>query len=107
MGIPPALIGLGRGIREASRKLGEAEIEDIVKKLLPLLPLDIEFDLQYASLDMLRSYTGDEKLLTMLREDIEYAKTFIRSDPEPSSEYIETLLRAREAIKRGLRKEAE
>ena len=105
MGVPPSLIGLGRGLREASRRLGEAAVEELVG-LLPLLSLDIEFDLSLYVPGLLERYTGDEKASRLLREDIEVALSYA-GDPKPAPEgYVEALERAYEAIRRGLAEEA-
>ncbi len=106
MGIPPALIGLGRGLKAVAKSLGDDAAEEIAK-LLPLLPFDITFDLRYTKLDILKGYVSDEKLLKLLKEDIEYAKSYTRQDPGTDEEYVEILRQAREAIGRGLRREAE
>jgi len=107
MGLPPALIGLGRGLRAAAKEYGEDVVEDIVENILPMLRQDIEFDLRFLSIKVLRSYVDDDKLLRMVEEDVEYAKSYIGSDPGADEDYVELLIEARDAIAKGLKREAE
>jgi len=107
IGLPPALIGYGRGLHAVAKRLGEDTAELLVGHILPLLPLDADFDLRFASLSILRSYISDEKLLSLIEDDIEYAKSYARSYKEPDPDYIDLLRRAREAIALGLREKAE
>ena len=106
IGLPPALIGLGRGLREARRALGEEAVEELLK-LLPLLPLDVEFELAHYAPDILARYIRDEKTLKLAQEDVEEAATLARRRPEPSPDYRMLLLQAYNAIKMGIRSEAE
>ncbi|RUM47884.1 MAG: phosphoenolpyruvate carboxylase [Hyperthermus sp.] len=107
MGVPPALIGTGRGLREASRILGEESVELLVRKLLPLLPVDIEFELQFYAPTIMREYIRDEKTIELIREDVEVAKSYARKVREPHPEYVSALLKALEAVRMGVKGEAE
>ncbi len=107
IGLPPALIGLGRGLREARRRLGEDAVEQLLE-LLPLLPLDAEHELRYYAPRVLETYVKDEEALRLIKEDVEEAETIARSRPGgPPPDYEEALLEAREAIAAGLRSVAE
>ncbi len=101
MGVPPSLIGLGRGLRAVEKSLGGDAVEEVVR-LLPLLKLDVEFDAGLYLPGLLERYTGDEKLAAMVREDYEVALSYA-GEPRPAPEgYEEALLEAYEAIRRGL-----
>ena len=107
MGIPPALIGLGRALKKTRKLLGE-EAVDALLEMLPLLALDAEHELQYYSPRLVRKYVRDEHALRMIEEDVEEAKTIARRDPgDPEPEYEEALLDAYEAMAAGLRSVAE
>ena len=106
MGLPPSLIGLGRGIRQASRKLGEGDVESVLRELLPLLPLDIVFDLQFYSIRIAERYL-DAETLQLIREDVEIAESYTSHTPDPNPEYISHLETAYQLIKAGLKEPAE
>ncbi len=101
MGLPPSLIGLGRGLRAARRRLGEDQVEQLLK-LLPLLPLDVEYELRFYAPDIARLYVKDEKTLALIEEDVEEARTLARRDPGPDTGHRQALLEAYEAIRLGL-----
>ena len=101
MGAPPALLGTGRGLREASRLLGEAEVEHLAS-LLPLLPHDIGYEASLYAPEILRRYVGDEKLLAMVEEDVELALSYAHRSPgAPPDGYLEALEDAWRAIAGG------
>ena len=107
VGIPPALLGLGRGLRLVEEKLGQEALEELLR-LLPLLRLDTEHELAYTDLEIAGKYIDSSQVLDLVRQDIEYAIHYTGAEPrEPSEEYREALLRAHDAIKKGLRGEAE
>ncbi len=100
MGIPPALVGLGRGLEAIRQKLGEHTLEELLK-LLPLLPLDVEFELRWWFPDIARSYM-DEKLVNLVEEDVRIVRELFNVEPEPAPpEYKKLLLAARGNIAAG------
>ena len=108
MGVPPALVGLGRGLREARRRLGEAAVEEVLR-LLPLLPVDVAYELRFYAPEVARLHISDEKLLRLIEEDAEEATAYTGRAtglPEPEG-YREALREAYEAIRLGLREAAE
>ncbi len=68
IGLPPSLLGLGRGLRALGEKLGDQAL-DLVVKTLPLLERDVCVDLCYSNLELLESYTST-KVAELVREDI-------------------------------------
>jgi len=108
MGIPPSLIGLGRGLKRIEKELGSDAVEYLLK-VLPLLRRDAEYDIRFYVPEVVMSYIKDEKALQLLKEDIAIIRNFIDGGnaPEPQEEYIETLRSAERAIKLGIKEAAE
>lgn len=106
MGIPPSLVGLGRGLKRVERELG-AEALELVLKVLPLLRHDVSYDARFYVKDIVEKYVSDPKALKLLEEDIAIARDFFGADATPSEEYVKALVEAREAIARNSKDEAE
>ncbi|NPA05000.1 MAG: phosphoenolpyruvate carboxylase [Crenarchaeota archaeon] len=101
MGIPPGLIGLGRGLRRIRERLGGRILEEIIE-LAPLLRLDVEYDTAYMSPELAKTYLP-ESLVEEYMEDARLAADILGvGEPEqPPDEYFDTLWRVRECIKEG------
>ena len=100
MGVPPALIGLGRGLEAIRKRMGES-VYEMVLKLLPLLPLDVEFELRWWFPDVARSYMS-ESAYKLIEEDVRLVREIFGVEPEPAPpEYKRLLLEARGNIAAG------
>ncbi len=100
LGVPPALIGLGRGLEAVRRKLGE-NVYEYLLKLLPLLKLDVEFELRWWFPEVARSYMP-ESVVKLVEEDVRIVREVFNIEPEPAPpEYKKLLLEARGNIAAG------
>ena len=98
--MPPALIGLGRGLEAIRKRLGES-IYEMILKLLPLLPLDVEFELRWWFPDVAKSYMPDSAF-KLIEEDVRIVREIFGVEPEPAPpEYKRLLLEARGNIAAG------
>jgi desulfoferrodoxin-like iron-binding protein len=89
IGVPPSLIGLGRGLRRVEKELGGETLEYLLKTL-PLLNHDMEYDMRFYVPEVVMSYVKDEKAIQLLKEDISIVRDFLGGNtPEPSEEYVE------------------
>jgi phosphoenolpyruvate carboxylase len=69
MGLPPALIGLGRGLQAVEKQLGGDALETILR-LLPMLKEDIIFDAGFTDLEVFEMYVSDPEARRLAREDV-------------------------------------
>ncbi len=99
MGMPPALIGLGRGLRMVEKELGDHALELIIKTL-PMLRADAEFELRFFYPTIARSYIG-EKALKLLLSDVEEVQELLSVSAEPIEEYEKLLIDARKYVVAG------
>ncbi len=100
MGVPPALVGLGRGLEAIRKKLGD-HVYDMVLCELPLLPLDVEFELRWWFPDVAKSYMP-EQVYRLVEEDVRIIREVFNVEPEPAPpEYKKLLLEARGNIAAG------
>ncbi|AEM38718.1 phosphoenolpyruvate carboxylase [Pyrolobus fumarii 1A] len=100
LGIPPALVGLGRGLEAIRKRLGE-EVYELVLKLLPSLPTDVEFELRWWFPDIARSYMPSE-IVKLVEEDVRIVRDVFGVEPEPAPpEYKKLMLEARGNIAAG------
>ncbi|HIQ23955.1 MAG TPA: phosphoenolpyruvate carboxylase [Pyrodictium delaneyi] len=107
MGVPPSLIGLGRGLQRVERELGGEALE-LLLKVLPLLRHDMEYDIRFYVPEVAISYIRDEKAMQLLKDDVSIVRSFLGGNTaEPSEEYVETLKSAERAIKLGIKEAAE
>lgn len=107
MGIPPSLIGFGRGLRRVEKELGSDAVEHLLHAL-PLLKQDIKYDLRFYVPEVAASFIKDPKAFSLLEQDVEMAKSIVGGDPpEPTEEYVEALKSAERAIRLGLKEAAE
>ncbi len=70
MGIPPVIVGLGRGLREVKRTYGEHAFELLIREIQPIIAKDLEFDLPLLDLEVSRRYMG-ERPFKLLYDDYE------------------------------------
>ncbi|HID90555.1 TPA: phosphoenolpyruvate carboxylase [Candidatus Bathyarchaeota archaeon] len=68
MGIPPSIVGLGRGLRAVRERMGD-EAYEVLLSMYPSIVNDVRFDLQYLDLELARSYAGD--VWDLLRQDVD------------------------------------
>jgi phosphoenolpyruvate carboxylase len=77
IGVPPEIIGTGRGLLETKEKLGEDAFEKTIGSYYPSLEADLDFSMRFLNLEMARS-----SLPSIAYEDI-------KRDVEILSEYFE------------------
>lgn len=99
MGIPPALMGLGRGLRMIERELGDHALELIIKTL-PMLRIDAGFELRFFHPTIARSYVG-EKALKLILSDVEEVQELLGVSAESVEEYEKLLIEAHKHIVTG------
>ncbi len=101
MGIPPALIGLGRGLKRIKERMGSRVVEEVLE-LAPLLRLDVEFEAAHMLPELAKTYLP-EPLVEDYMEDARLAADIlgVGEAEQPPEEYYETLWRIRECIKEG------
>ena len=97
IGLPPALIGLGRGLARIERELGDYAL-DLTLKSLPLLRLDAQFELMWYDLALAKTYVG-EKIVKLYIEDIKNVKDYLGvDDVGAEGRYKELLWQIRKRI---------
>jgi len=80
MGIPPTIIGLGRGLSRVEKELGKDALELIIREISPIIYKDLEFDLALLDISLARKYM-DSKAFKLLMDDLEELKNYINVEP--------------------------
>ncbi len=80
MGIPPTVIGLGRGLTSVEKSLGHDVAELIVKEISPIIIKDLEFDLALLDLNLASKYFSERKL-KLIHEDLEEIEKWFKVEP--------------------------
>lgn len=96
IGIPPSLIGLGRGLREVREKLGEDSLEVLLKEIYPSLEADVRYDLQFYDPRIAEKHVQGE-VLEEVRRDIAEAQAILgveREETEVGMKHSELLREA-------------
>ena len=77
LGVPPAIIGTGRALRDLRKEKGEGFVEDLVKKYVRGLESDLAFEFNFLNLEVARerlSATTYAKVLEDVEEISRYFK---------------------------------
>lgn len=70
VGVPPTIIGTGRGLEEVKKRLGSAFQEKLICELYPSLESDLKFDFQFVDLKNARKFI-DATAIKEIATDIE------------------------------------
>ncbi len=81
MGIPPSIIGIGRGLRGIEEELGEKAL-DYYLKVYPSLKFDLKFDLQFYDEELMRMYSISPKAMNMIKDDLNEISSIFGLEPE-------------------------
>ncbi len=99
MGLPPTVLGLGRGLQAVEKKLGGHALE-LVLKSLPLLSLDLRVDSRWFSWRTVERCLPS-RVLELVREDVRLLWEILGFEPQPPEDYERKLLQAVDAVAKG------
>jgi len=95
LGIPPTLIGLGRGLKILSSKE-----RDEVLTMYPMLERDLKYDSKFTALDVARKYVPNFIMQDII-EDFEFLKSYFDLEFTCDEEYENTLMTIYEELSKG------
>ena len=95
LGIPPTLIGLGRGLKS----LTSSEREELFT-IYPMLERDLKYDSKFTVLDVAKKYIPNF-IMHDIMEDIEFLKSYFNLEFTCNEEYRNTLMAIYEEISKG------
>ena len=87
IGVPPTIIGLGRGLASIEKNLGHDVAELVVREISPIIIKDLEFDLALLDLNLASKYFSERKL-KLIHEDLEEIEKWFKVEPI-SSEWVD------------------
>ncbi len=86
VGMPPELIGTGRGLAEVEERLGEDALDALLSRLYPMLRRDLQFAVEHTFLETAGAVlptTG----VSMVNADLEYCVEYLDLEPPSDFEY--------------------
>ncbi len=85
VGMPPELIGTGRGLAEIESRLGDDALETVLS-LYPTLKRDIDFAVDYTFLETAGSVLSSTAV-SLVNSDLEYCVEYLDIEPPSDLEY--------------------
>ncbi len=86
VGMPPELIGTGRGLAEVEERLGEDALDAVISRLYPMLREDLQFAVQHTFLETAGSVLPTSGV-SMVNADLEYCVEYLDLEPPSDFEY--------------------
>ncbi len=86
VGMPPELIGTGRGLAEVEERLGEDALDAVISRLYPMLREDLQFAVEYTFLETAGSVLPSSGV-AMVNTDLEYCVEYLNLEPPSDFEY--------------------
>jgi len=76
LGVPPAILGVGRGLKELRKKKGEDFVENLVKKYIKGLRSDLEFEFNFLNLDVAKERLSSTTFSKIVEDVEEISRVF-------------------------------
>ncbi len=77
LGVPPAIIGSGRALKVLRKERGEGFVEDLIKRYIKCLEIDMAFEFNFLNLEVARRRLG-ENTYTKILEDVEEISRYFK-----------------------------
>lgn len=98
LGLPPEVIGTGRGLKDARDKFGEEIVDKVLERLYPLLRKNLEFAQKFLNFSVARRFLSEEAIKEV-KEDLRALEELgVVSFEPPKDDRYHRMLRASSAL---------